>query len=350
MKKYLFLMAMLSLLMAACSPSAEEKSSKEKAMADRIAMSDLRKADSVASYEKDLQNELASQTADKEVTLNYAKGKEGKDQRNTPNVWDSAFIKHNSNRKLIKTASLNFEVADVEKTTVKIEHLANNYGGFILSSSIKNTTSQVTEQRINKDSVLEIGLRNIQNDITLRVPEFLLDTVLFGFSKIWTQLNERTINAEDVTIDFLANELRARMYQKTATNINQAAQNNQKKLDNVVDAEQTAAQYLESTIQKKIQNLTLQDRIDYATITIHIYQEDVLYKKKKVSYQLEDYQPSFGSEFVDSLAFGWKIILGFILFITKCWSLLLIMVVLFFAIYLPIRYAFKKKKKAQLKS
>jgi hypothetical protein len=343
MKKYLFVLSAVALLLAACAQSSEEKVSKEKDVAIKEAAKSSAIQDSVAADEGYQQKDLESSNQDRSENEKKS-DKPVIDQRNLPQAWDSVFVKRNSNRKLIKTANLVFQVADVERTTIKIERLANVYGGFILTSGIRSANMQYTTQRINKDSVLEVGLKSISNDITLRVPEFLLDTVLCELSRLWIQLDERTLNAEDVTIDFLANELRARMYQKTATSINKTAQTNQKKLDDVVNAEATAAQYLENTIQKKIENLTLQDKIDYATITLHMYQDNVLYKKKSASYKLENYEPGFGSRFVDSLAFGWKIILEFILGITKAWSILLIMLCLFFVIYLPIRYSIRRRK------
>jgi hypothetical protein len=342
MKKLIFALFVAAAIFAGCGVKSDEKEkisamSKEDAVAEEKAM-----ADSVATPGDYNKNEGA------DVTDKDREGQKKTEvpaiRQDTPQAWDSAFVKRNSNRKLIKTANLVFEVSSVEKATSNIEYISNVYGGFILSSGIRATTSQTITQRINKDTVLETGVRSIENNITLRVPEFFLDTVLFHFSKIWTELNERTVNAQDVTIDFMANELRARMYQRTATNMNQAAQNNQRKLDDVVNAQETAAQYLESTIQKKIENLTLQDKIDYATITLRVYQDNVLYKKKKVSYELDAYEPGFGSQFVDSLSFGWKIILEVILFFTKAWSILLIMLCIFLVIYLPIRYTIKRKK------
>ena len=344
MKKFLYLFVTAAILLAACGVKSDENSDKDKTAAQEKAIKEQIKADSIAAVEGASQN---NEKAPSEEPKDASKKSEQPDvsKQNNQQAWDSAFIKRNSGRKLIKTANLVFSVASVERATVNIENLAQVYGGFILSSGIKEYAADIITQRVNKDSVLEVGIKSIENNITLRVPEFLLDSVLFQFSKLWIDLDERTITAQDVTIDFLANELRARMYQKTATNINKAAQNNQKDLGDVVNAETQAAAYLESTIQKKIDNLTLQDKIDYATITLRIYQDNALYKKRKVSHDMQQYEPGFGYEFVESLKFGWKIIVGLVLFLTKAWSVLLIMFILFLVIYYPITYSIKRKKK-----
>jgi hypothetical protein len=361
MKKLLLLLAFVGLMLTSCN-QASQNEEKSKSDSKYAPSEQSAKSDSVSSAGGSVDMD---QTADENQTKEEAgyaknksadkpqaqKGEEKKTdqpvikQQPTTNIWDSAFVRRNSNRKLIKTANLVFSVDNVEKSTSKIEYIAQSYGGFILSSGITTNTNLVTTQRINSDSVMEIGTKSIENTITLRVPEFYLDSVLFQFSKLWNDLDERTLNAQDVTIDFLANEFRAKMYQKAAINISHAAQNNQRDLNDVVNAETQATSYLESTIQKKIENLTLQDRIDYATITLKLYQPDVLYKKKVVSYELTQYEPGFGSDFVDSLNVGWKIILGFVLFLAKGWSVLLISLGIFLVIYYFVKFLINRKKK-----
>jgi hypothetical protein len=333
MKKLIFVIVPLMLLIA-CAPSAEEKSAKEKVKQDSIA----------AVYEEAPPPESASTEGNV--------SKEEVEQQNKPTavkkqqpIWDSAFIKRNADRKLIKTVNLECKVAEVEKATYQIENITKQFGGFITSSDITNSNYSYNEYRISKDSVKVVGIRNIENNITLRVPNFYLDSVLYHFSKIWTQLDHRTLKVEDVTIQLLSNELRARLYQKTASKINDASAQPKNKLNDVVEAEKTAADYLESTINKKIENLTLQDRIDYSDITLHMYQDKVLYKTTIASVDPEQYEPGFGNEFVDSLQFGWKIFVGFLLFLTKCWSVIVISLMLYVVVYFTIRFFIHRSRK-----
>ncbi len=336
MKKLQLFVISILLLVAGCAPSAQEKASKEKA-----------KQDSISVVSSDASNKpMAS-----EVTDSVTSGKKGdkiKAENKPESIWDSSFIKRNSYRKLIKTANLNFKVKNVEKATQKIEQITNRFGGFILSSSVKNYHSTYNEYRISNDSVMSIGTSSIENRITLRVPDYYLDSTLFYFSKIWLQLDERSINAEDVTIQLLSNEIRAQLYQKTANKINTASTQPKSKLNDVVDAQNAAATYLENTINKKISNLELQDKIDFSTITLYVYQDKVLFKSTIASVDPSAYNPGFASEFVDSLAFGWKIFMVFVLFLVKCWSIILISLLFYLAIYYFIKFlvARNRKKKA----
>jgi hypothetical protein len=357
MKKTAAIFSLICLsLLYACAPSAEEKNDKEKSKQDSVAQvmtvsstQDMNDDAAVAPSSEPGNAKAAGKTNEEAKTETNAPQHKSSQQKPTlqqenRNFYDSVYVQVNANRKLIKTANLEFKVADVEQATLKIEHLAYRYGGFTLKSEITNTTTQSNTIRINSDSVMEIGVKNIENNMTLRVPQFLLDTLLIKMSGLWVELDKRAVNAEDVTIDYFANDLRAKIHQKTANSIDKAAQQGGR-LDDVVEAERVANQFQETAIQKQIDNMSLQDRVDYATVTIHFYQDEILYKKRVASYDISGYEESFGSQFVDALAFGWDIILGFILFFAKGWSVILIMVVSFLVVYYFIRFLITRARK-----
>ncbi len=347
MKKISIIICLLGIaLLYSCGRSAEDVREMSKDKEDSIAPATTEeKGMSAAPTDApaSAQTAPAADDADK-ANKTSSPVKKTSQQTEQRSFYDSVYVVVNANRKLIKTANLEFKVADVEKATLKIENLVYRYGGFTLKSEIKTTTEQSNTVRINNDSVLEVGVNNIENNMTIRVPQFLLDTLLLKMASLWIELDERSVNAEDVTIDYLANDLRAKMHQKTAGNINRAAQNGGR-LDDVVEAERAANQFLETSIQKQIDNMSLQDRVDYATITLRFYQDEVLYKRTIASYKIEEYEEGFGSQFVDALAFGWEIILGFILFIARGWSVILIMVVSFLVVYYFIRYMIRRAKR-----
>lgn len=359
MKKLPVIISILCLsLLFACAPSAEEISDKEKGKEEAPAnvtteatSDDVKDAVNTAPATAPGNKKATPQTTDEEKTAAVektdaaAKAPQQKptQQQEARNYYDSVYVQVNSNRKLIKTANLVFKVANVENTTLRIEHLAYRYGGFTLKSEITSTTVQSNTVRINSDSVMEVGVKNIENSMTIRVPQFLLDTLLIKIAGLWVELDERSINAEDVTINYFANDLRAKLHQKTANTIDKAAQQGGR-LNDVVEAERVANQFQEASIQKQIDNMSLQDRVDYATVTLRFYQDEILYKKSIASYDISGYEESFGSQFVDALAFGWSIILGFILFLTKGWSVLLIMVVSFLAVYYFIKFLVRRAR------
>jgi hypothetical protein len=363
MKKLAVIICMICLsAFYACAPSAEEMNAKEKSKQDSIAQvmtesstKDMNDVDAAAPSAEPGNAKAAGKTNEEVKTETNAPQHKTSQQKPTQqqenrNFYDSVYVQVNANRKLIKTANLEFKVTDVEKATLQIEHLAYRYGGFTLKSEITSTTSQSNTIRINSDSVMEIGVKDIENNMTVRVPQFLLDTLLIKMAGLWVELDKRAVNAEDVTIDYFANDLRAKIHQKTANSIDKATQQGGR-LDDVVEAERVANQFQETAIQKQIDNMSLQDRVDFATVTIHFYQDEILYKKSVASYDISGYEESFGSQFVDALAFGWNIILGFILFLVKGWSVILIMVVSFLVVYYFIKFLIRsaRNKRAAVK-
>ena len=81
----------------------------------------------------------------------------------------------------------------------------------------------------------------------------------------------------------------------------------------------------EQADEVKMTNLSLADRISYSTITIALYQRQAVKQEIIASIKnVEPYQPGLGSELNSSLKSGWTLLKGFIVFVTRFWSLLLL--------------------------
>lgn len=349
-----FITILLIIILAACANLSEQN--KEKASNDLIT------TDSFAAYseapsdyttDQDVANEETEkekpQAANKKSEAGAGGGANNQPvaQQNKPNpqsYYDTAFIKRNSARKLIKTANLNFKVDNVENASQEVENITNRFGGFVLSSSINNNITYSYENRVSRDSVMLVNVYSITNNMTIRVPEFYFDSALYSISEIWTQLNERIVSVNDVTVQFIINDMKAKLYQKTSSKINKAVDKSNDDLYSIVEAEKVATQYMENTIQKQSENIELQDKIDFSTITLSFRQDNVLTKTMIASVDTKQYEPGFWSEFVDSLEFGWKILMGFILFLVKIWSIILILLLNIFIIFKIIKYFVQRAK------
>ena len=305
---------------------------------------------SLTLYDKVAEESPAPTDAAKYDSLSQQNKTEGSKTHTTrEEIWDSSFIRKNSIRKLIRTAELSFKAGDVEKTTHAIEKVTLSAGGFVLASDIVNSRSVYHENRINRDSVVQIGVCRVENTMTVRVPAIMLDTVLYRISELWIRLDERKITAEDVTISLLANELKAQLYRKTGGKISDAA-NRSGRVDDVVNAREKEAEYIESTIDKKIENLELQDRIDFSTIRLRFYQDEVLFKSAIASVDSRQYSPSFGNDLAEAFGFGWKILRGFIVFLAGSWSILLIMLLIAGVTWVTIRFFVRKSRQRKSKN
>ena len=113
----------------------------------------------------------------------------------------------NSKRKFIRTADARFKVKDVAQSTYKIERLTQNVGGFVTLSELRSSVTENDETQISQDSLLKTTRYEVNNTITLRVPNVKLDTLLRSLAKEVQFLDYRVIKADDVNLQLLANEL-----------------------------------------------------------------------------------------------------------------------------------------------
>ena len=195
---------------------------------------------------------------------------------------------------------------------------------------------------ISADSSLETTYFTVVNSMTIRVPNTKLDTTLKDIAKHIDYLDYRIIKADDVALDMLSNELTQKRSAKTEKRLADAIDNRGKKLNETVESEEILSNKQEQSDNAKIANLSLNDRINFSTITLSIYQRQEI-KRELISNHknIKAYESSFGHKVMDSLTSGWYILEVVILFVLNLWGLLLAAVAVFF-LY---RFAAAKLKK-----
>lgn len=250
-----------------------------------------------------------------------------------------------TSRKLIIKADLKFKVKSVTHTTYCIEDLVKKEGGFVTNSELNSNESYTETTAISADSTLESKHYTITNFMTVRVPSTKLDTTLKQIAKLIDYLDYRNIRVEDVALQLKANKWRKNRYQGSArrlTKIVDANAQNNVKVDATVAAEDRLLSSQEQEEQAVISNLDLEDQIRYSTITLTIYQRPSVYRELIANKEnIKEYQPSFGSRFVDSIVVGWHFLEETILVLTKLWWLLGIVALVFFGVK---RYRRSSKK------
>ena len=113
----------------------------------------------------------------------------------------------NSDRKFVRTADIKFKVKNVANSTYAIENTTNKFGGFVTYTNLQSTISDKSETKISQDSTLEITKYRVENNITIRVPNIRLDTVIKTIAKQIDFLEYRIIKADDVSLQMLSNQL-----------------------------------------------------------------------------------------------------------------------------------------------
>lgn len=242
----------------------------------------------------------------------------------TTNVTSSsaAVEPKNSDKKVIRTADIKFKVKNVANSTYAIENTANKFGGFVTYTNLQSTISDKNETKISQDSTLEITKYTVENNIVIRVPNIRLDTVIKTIVKQIDFLEYRIIKADDVSLQMLSNQMAQNRSSKQEKRLEKAIDTKGKKLNEVIAAEDNLDAKNEQNDNTKLEKLSLQDQVNFSTLTLQIYQRETI--KEEMIANAKTYRQDFGSKILDGIISGWYVIEGIIAVVAQLWSVILI--------------------------
>nr|WP_315252473.1 DUF4349 domain-containing protein [uncultured Flavobacterium sp.] len=237
----------------------------------------------------------------------------------------AAVEKEGSTRKFIRTADIKFKVKNVTQSTYKIENITNKFGGFVTYTNLQSTIIDEFENKISLDSTIQTIRYNVENDITIRVPNKRLDTVIKSIAKQIDFLDYRIIKADDVSLKMLSNQLSQTRGASNEKRIEKAIDTKGKKINDIMEAENTLANKKEQNDNAKLENLSIEDQVNFSTLTIKIYQNESV--KQEITASTKDsnyYKPNIGIRILDSLKSGWYVLLNLIVLLFEIWWLILL--------------------------
>jgi hypothetical protein len=226
----------------------------------------------------------------------------------------------NSNRKFVRTADIKFKVKNVAKSTTIIEDATTKFGGFVTYTNLQSHINEEDKTKVSPDSTLVTTKYTVDNNITIRVPNTQLDTVVKSIAKQIDFLNFRVIKADDVTLQMLSNKMAQKRSIATEKRIATAIDEKGKKLNQMMDAEENLDTKKEQNNVKTIENLSLQDQVNFNTLTLQIYQDQTI-KQEMVANEKSTnaYRPNIGLQIWEGLKTGWFILESIISFVVVLW-------------------------------
>jgi hypothetical protein len=241
-------------------------------------------------------------------------------------ISSSAAVENkNSNRKFVRTADVKFKVKNVAKSTYAIEDATTKFGGFVTYTHLQSNIHSEDRTKVSQDSTLVTTKYKVDNNITIRVPNTKMDTVIKTIAKQIHFLDYRIIKADDVTLQMLSNELAQKRSNSSEKRLENAIDSKGKKLNQVVKAEETLDAKKEQNDASKLQNLSLQDQVNFSTLTLNIYQDESI-KQEMVANEksINAYRPNIGLQIWDSVKTGWFMLEHIIAFVVVLWPFALI--------------------------
>jgi hypothetical protein len=231
----------------------------------------------------------------------------------------------NSAQKFIRTADIKFKVKNVVKSTYAIENAVAKFGGFVTYTNLQSNIHDQIKTKISQDSTLETTKFSVENNITIRVPNTQLDTVIKSIARQIDFLDFRVIKADDVSLKLLANQLSQKRSATNEKRVEKAIDTKGKKINDIMEAENTLASQKEANDSKTIENLSIQDQVNFSTITLQLYQNETI--KQEITAGEKDsayYKPNLGIQIIDSLKTGWYILQSILVFLLNLWPFILI--------------------------
>ncbi|TAF10781.1 MAG: DUF4349 domain-containing protein [Flavobacteriia bacterium] len=241
-------------------------------------------------------------------------------------VSSSAAVENkNSNRKFVRTADVKFKVKNVAKSTYAIEDATTKFGGFVTYTNLQSNIHSEDRTKVSQDSTLVTTKYKVDNNITIRVPNTKMDTVIKTIAKQIHFLDYRIIKADDVSLQMLSNEIAQKRSNSSEKRLANAIDSKGKKLNQVVDAEATLDAKNEQNDASKLQNLSLQDQVNFSTLTLNIYQDESIKQEMMANEKsINAYRPNIGLQIWDSIKTGWFMLEHIISFVVVLWPFVLI--------------------------
>ncbi|MFD4931331.1 DUF4349 domain-containing protein [Peribacillus butanolivorans] len=224
-------------------------------------------------------------------------------------------------RMVIHQAQLQLKVKNLEKTQMKIETKANEYGGYVVESNVYREDEEMVE-----------------GSITVRIPEARFQDFLVDTEGQASEVVERNVTGQDVTEQYV--DLKARLKSKRAVEERLLAfMKDAKKTEDLLKISSDLA-----TVQEEIEQLVgqikyLENQTSFSTVTISLSQDHIIVpgidNKKLNTWERTKKQ------FATSANFLLKAVSGLIVFIIGNLPVLIILGVVGAVIY----WTLKRRRK-----
>lgn len=234
--------------------------------------------------------------------------------------------------KLVKTASINFKVKDVEQGIRAVSGLAQKYGGMLSHQYLETVEGERKELKISTDSLMVISANTPRADITARIPSGNLEAFMYSIADIGYFTSSSKLDIDDKSLDYLKNELK----QKNRMEV--LFQPTPKKSSGFAKPKSIGVK--DEIIEQAISNRAIDADVKYSTITLNLYQNPLVRKEVIANYYIAGYTLTAGKRWSAAISNGWEYFVDFILVITQLWVFIIAVLLICFSY----RYWQQKKK------
>ena len=218
--------------------------------------------------------------------------------------------------KLVKTAGLHCKVHDVEKSTRAVSAIAQQFDGMVFNLSMEYEETGRNELPLSADSLVIVTVATPQVNMTIRMPSQNLEAFMYGVADIGYFTRSSTLNIDDRSLQYLENNLKQQS--RTAV-ITGSSLRRDKSFTHT-----RAIQVKDDVIDKQLANKSIDAQVNYSTVSLTLYQNQVIRKEVVANYAVADYQLPFSQRLGNAISNGWQMFQSFLLVLAHLWMFVFI--------------------------
>lgn len=225
------------------------------------------------------------------------------------------------NRRMVREAQVAFSAQDVVKTTLAIDKLTVETGGFVEQKNIDFQVTDVQTQNIADGKIKVFEKVLPQAEMTVRVPSEKAADFVNQLLPLMYFMNQQQYSAKRYEL---------------------------KLLEEKIDQTQTVSSNTRHAQLSEIARLTqmeTQDRVRYSTIALHINQPTLVRERIDVNINAVARlnADSFWKRAWNGVQYGWQFVLDLLVFLITIWPLYIVLI-LGFVLFKTIRNILKRFK------
>lgn len=226
--------------------------------------------------------------------------------------------------KLLRTASMDMKVKDVQDASTQIMQLTSHYKGMVTHHEIQSQEVNSKDMPLSQDSMQRVTVYRMTGNITAKVPVESLEQFLNQASQMGLHVNVRRMDIEDRTLDYLSAQLKL----NSRTQII-----DQQKSGKIKIKDPASVLYLkDDMIDQKINNRRIDDAVKNSTVDFSLYQNDTVNIEHVANDNPSAYQISFLQRMAFALSNGCTLFADFIIGLANLWVFLVLGVILWFIV------------------
>lgn len=236
-------------------------------------------------------------------------------------------------QKIIKTADMRFRVKDVQETKEKLSAAIRAEGGMLQEFTISSNIQNFEKVGYKTDSLMELTSYRKDGYVVAKIPSEQLDEFTNKVARMAVFVDNQSLKMEDVGLTYLSNKLKNENKSVASKQLDQHGEKQSK-------AVSSALKVKDDYVDNKIENLSIDSKVKYSTITLNFYQDNTVKKLIVANDSLYDQRPGFFTRLGLNIQNGWMIFKEFVLILANLWMLILVLA----AGYFGFRYYRRQKK------